>query len=430
MRPVSTCRPPQCLRQRSSELGACASARCRSSCSSNGPAYRLSGRAPLIVFADTGETFAGLDRVGAADVARQWAPAGRQIRYDAYLTEPDQWTLQTTLPVHRFAVDDMTGTYVYVSQATGEVVQRTTRRERFWASLGPVLHWIYFTRLRKHGRLWNNVVIWSSLVGCVLCATGLLWGCLQFSLGRRFRIRGAPAASPYTELMKWHHYAGLFFGLVTLTWVYSGLLSLEPFNWFASDDFTPEQREAAAGGPLRVDQLTLDSMRTALSIFPFEPKQLDVVQVRGEPFWVAQRAPSQQSVIAWMDAALLPRAPRPPLKRYYASAIHPERGLRLRFAPEAMEDIAHAVMAGARCRTRCGLCTSTMGTTTTLVDRGHCPCCGFSTAIPSGPGFTSIHSGAGSFCGLTASRVCGGGCTTDSTVLIFHSSTSDGRSGT
>ena len=149
-------------------------------------------------------------------------------------------------------------------------------------------------------------------------------------------------------MMKWHHYAGLFFGVVTLTWVYSGLLSMGPFNWFATQGFTAEQREAATGGPLRTDVLTLDSIRAAVGVYEtaFTPRQLDVVQVRGEPFWVADHAPSLDEVGPWMESGLRPRAARPALDRAYVSAAHPESGMRARFEREAMETFARELMAG------------------------------------------------------------------------------------
>ena len=43
-------------------------------------------------------------------------------------------------------------------------------------------------------------------------------------------------------MMKWHHYAGLLFGVITLTWTYSGLLSMGPFNWFQPDGGRGRQR--------------------------------------------------------------------------------------------------------------------------------------------------------------------------------------------
>ena len=310
------------------------------------PAYSFGGRDQRIVFADTGEWFDGLDADGALEVARRWAPRGVTPRYDAYLVEPDQWTLQTGLPVHRFAFDDEADTYVYVSELTGEVVQRTTARERFWAYLGPVTHWVYFTPLRSNGRAWNAFIIWSSLLGCFLCLTGLLWGVMRLSPFRRFRRRGKPVMSPYPGMMQWHHYAGLLFGVLTLMWVYSGLLSVGPFNWFASRGVTSAQRAATTGGPLRTDLLTLESMRAALVAYEpsFTPRRLDAMQFRGEPFWVAQRTPASPE--PWLAAGLLPRKARPALERLYVSAVYPEAGPRKGFEPAAMRLIADAVMAG------------------------------------------------------------------------------------
>ena len=179
--------------------------------------------------------FEGLSRGEATEVARRYAPhhAG-PIRYDRSLTEPDQWTLQARglMPMHRFALDDAAVTYLYVSDVTGDVVLRTTRRERFWGYLGPVIPRLSFTPLRRNGPLWSEVIIWSSLVGCVMCVSGLVWGVWRFSPAERFRLKRVPSHTPYASWMKWHHYAGLLFGVITLTWTYSGLLSMGPFNWF------------------------------------------------------------------------------------------------------------------------------------------------------------------------------------------------------
>ena len=57
------------------------------------------------------------------------------------------------------------GTEYYVSEKTGEPVMRTTASGRFWGYLGAVLHWLYFTPLRRHAAFWNSFVVWSSLIG-------------------------------------------------------------------------------------------------------------------------------------------------------------------------------------------------------------------------------------------------------------------------
>jgi hypothetical protein len=319
------------------------------------PVYRFGGRDQVIVFADTGEPFIGLDEAAARAAAQRYAPGYEgALRYDAYMIDPDQWTLQAgaLMPIHRFALDDDAGTRLYVSEVTGDVVLRTTRRERFWAYLGPVLHWLYFTPFRSNGPVWSRFVIWSSLIGCVMCVAGLLWGLVRFSPSARFRIRGVPAASPYAGTMKWHHYSGLIFGAVTLTWAYSGLLSMAPFNWFSTSGLTREQREASSGGPVRTEALSLESVRRALAAFrrDFTPRELEVVQFRGEPYWAADRPLSAADAARWMHAGLLPRAARPVMERRYVSAAAPEDGVFSTFGRDAMPDIARAAMPGVPVR--------------------------------------------------------------------------------
>jgi hypothetical protein len=292
-----------------------------------------------------------VSRDEAMQLARGNAPhhAG-PIRYDAYVTEPDQWTLQARglMPMHRVALDDAADTYLYVSDVTGEVVLRTTRRERIWGYLGPVTHWLYFTPLRRNGPLWSEVVIWSSLIGCVMCASGLFWGLWRFSPTSRFRLKRVQSHTPYAAWMKWHHYAGLIFGVITLTWTYSGLLSMEPFNWFAEPPMSHEQREAATGGRLHLEALTLESLRAASAAIgtSFAPKEIEVLQFGGEPFWLAYRAPLLDHADRWMNAGLLPRAPRPRLERRYVSGAHPGRGTFTTFDASAMTEIALAAMPG------------------------------------------------------------------------------------
>jgi hypothetical protein len=148
--------------------------------------------------------------------------------------------------------------------------------------------------------------------------------------------------------MKWHHVSGLIFGVVTLTWTYSGLLSMGPFNWFRSPAPSQAEREASTGGALKVELLTIDSMRAAVAAIgpSFAPKELESMQFRGEPHWLAYRTPSSEQAAQWMNIGLLPRAPRPQLEHRYVSAVHPERGAITTFGRQAMTEIAQAAMPG------------------------------------------------------------------------------------
>ena len=319
------------------------------------PVYRFGGRDQTIVFADNGDFFTGIGRNEAHDVALRYAPGHPgPLRHAAVITaaDPDQWTIQSRarMPMHRFDLDDPDGTHLYVSEVTGDVVLRTTRAERFWGYLGPVFHWVYFTPLRKNGPLWTQFIIWSSLIGCVMCITGIVWGLWRYSPRKVFRLKRVPTSSPYAGWMKWHHIAGLIFGLVTLTWTYSGLLSMGPFNWFRSAPSSRAEREASTGGPLKAELLTIDSMKAALAAIgpSFVPKELESMQFRGEPFWVGRQAPTSEQAVVWMHEGLLPRAPRPRLEHRYVSAVHPERGAVTTFGRDAMTDIAKAAMPGVQ----------------------------------------------------------------------------------
>ena len=68
------------------------------------------------------------------------------------------------------------------------------------------------------------MVIWTSIVGTFLTVIGLVLGVIQFRRGR----------SPYRGLFYWHHLTGLIFGVVTLTWVVSGLFSMNPWGFLES----------------------------------------------------------------------------------------------------------------------------------------------------------------------------------------------------
>ncbi|MGB6309486.1 MAG: PepSY domain-containing protein [Steroidobacteraceae bacterium] len=141
----------------------------------------------------------------------------------------DQWTVSGEFnpdrPLYRFALGDAQRTEIYISSATGRAVQATTGRQRFWNWVGAVPHWLYFTELRHRAAVWTQVVIVASSVGFFLVVTGLYIGL------RQLLLRPAGRFSPYEGFNLWHHVAGLVFGIFTLSWILSGLLSMNPWGW-------------------------------------------------------------------------------------------------------------------------------------------------------------------------------------------------------
>ncbi|TWB23416.1 PepSY-associated transmembrane protein [Nitrospirillum amazonense] len=168
----------------------------------------------------------------------------------------DQWTVaggfNRDRPLYRVTLAGPDGRQVYVSGTTGKVVQATNRRQRFWNWLGAVPHWIYFADLRRDAALWSQTVVWTSLTGGVLTLTGMIIGI------RQFRRRASGRWSPYRGWTYWHHVPGVIFGLFALTWVVSGMLSMNPWGALEGGDATAERAQ------LRGLHLTGTQLRQAL----------------------------------------------------------------------------------------------------------------------------------------------------------------------
>jgi len=315
------------------------------------PVYRLvRGRAWSTVFADDGKELSAFDSVRALGVARRFAPeqAGH-ARLEERLTKADQWTLQlrNLLPMQRIALDDVHGTRLYVSEITGEVVMKTTRSQTRWAYVGAVLHWLYFTPFREHTGLWINSVIWLSIAGCVLALSGIVWGVWRFSLQARYRIKGVHSRSPYAGLMRWHHYAGLIFGLTTFTWILSGCLSLDPWSWHPGASPSSEATEAFAGGPLRLDLVTAEKLRsgtdTMRSSFPL--REVEVLQFDEEPYLLAYRATAPKPTPRRTGPASFLSAVQP-LEYQIISVVTPGDGPLSSFSEDRLLRAASEAMPG------------------------------------------------------------------------------------
>jgi len=249
------------------------------------PIFRLTAQGrSRTVFADTGDEVPAVDADQSLRIARAFAGGYDAVRYDARLEDADQWTfaVRGRMPLHRIAVDDTSGTRLYVAENGGDVVMKTTASGRTWGWLGAVLHWWYFTPLRRNGPLWNGVIVWSSIAGTLLCLVGVLWGCWRISPLRGYRLRDHRQWSPYAGWMRWHHYAGLVFGVTTMMWVFSGLLSMDPWDWHPGTAPTRDQRQRVSGGALSVNDLPIENIRQAVAAFaPGLPKEIELVRFRG-----------------------------------------------------------------------------------------------------------------------------------------------------
>jgi hypothetical protein len=218
------------------------------------PAYRFtSPYGTATVFADTGEPLEEIDAETARAVAARFVDAPRSaVELIRIVEEPDQWTLQMSrdMPLYKLAVDDGAGTEVYVSQYAGDVRLVTTTKSRALAWIATIPHWFYITPLRTNQPLWYWVVVVTSALGCLLALLGLVLGVTQFNKSKPFRWSNAVR---YQGWLRWHYVSGVFFGIFALTWVFSGLLSMEPFDW-ANADGIEIPGDAMTGGPVELGQ--------------------------------------------------------------------------------------------------------------------------------------------------------------------------------
>jgi len=194
--------------------------------------YRIrTGRRETIVYADTGELRADINPDTMRQVAAAWTNQPSATARVEPVPNVDQWTVQGQFrnfqPLWKYSWPN--GQEVYVSQATGEVVQYTTSQSRLRAYLGPIPHWLYFTPLRQHAPQWSAFVIWTSAIATIAALLGIAIGVWSYSPSQRYRRAGTPTRIPYRGYKRWHMVFGLIFGLGAATWAFSGMLSMDPF---------------------------------------------------------------------------------------------------------------------------------------------------------------------------------------------------------
>lgn len=303
------------------------------------------------VFADSGEILNAISDEHSLIIAKSFYPEhAPKITFLETLEDSDQWTLSSAIrrlkPLHKLALNDEKGSQIYVSSQTGEVVLKTDSSGRFWGYVGAVLHWVYFTPLRKHGEVWAWFIIIISFVGSVMCLMGIVIGLWRFSLSKRFHKK--TSYSPYRGEKRLHHWLGLIFGLFTFTWILSGMFSMNPFDWSPSTSPTKEQIEAVRGGKLYLAKFQLTPFK-AQQIYAenFLIKELELSQFQGKPYYFAVETPNVLVDTNWSNtdfAGYL--ASETKMRQMFLNAETSE--LQTGFPPEMFEKIAVEAMPNAK----------------------------------------------------------------------------------
>lgn len=202
------------------------------------PVYVVPGaarKAPQIVDARSGALLPPADADVALASARAWFGGDVAASYAGTVQE-DVYThsrgLDMHRPLHRVDMSDAAHTRLYVSSATGAVVLDATRKERAWNYVGAWIHWLYPLRGNALDPWWHDVVVWLSVAGVALALSGTVVGILRWRFSRPY---ASGSRSPYREsMMRWHHISGLLFAVITITWIFSGLMSMNPWKLFTS----------------------------------------------------------------------------------------------------------------------------------------------------------------------------------------------------
>jgi hypothetical protein len=170
------------------------------------------------------------------------------------------------------------------------VVQYSTRGSRLGAYLGAIPHWLYFTPLRKNGKLWSRIVIGASGIATLAAVMGLIVGIWMYSPSRPI---------PYRGQKRLHMILGLFFGIIACTWAFSGMLSMDPFPTRGRNGPAGKIQAALRGGRFRMDAFAAKDPRQALmdASNAIPVKELEFTSFAGEPVYLAVQDPQHSRII-------------------------------------------------------------------------------------------------------------------------------------
>ena len=213
------------------------------------PAYRFSFPDIITVFADTGEVMNPPGSAESLTIASHFLnlpeSALHHVRVSGFAGSVDD-RQRSLMPMHKISADDAAHTELYVSEESGEVAVVTTRGSRALAWVSAIPHWLYLTVLRSNGRVWTRG-------RSVDVGTGNSSGVDGYR-SCRHSVFAQPPHIRYAGWMRWHYITGAIFGVFTLTWVFSGFLSMEPWDWASEGGLGDGMRAAFSGGPLDLAQ--------------------------------------------------------------------------------------------------------------------------------------------------------------------------------
>jgi hypothetical protein len=269
------------------------------------PHYVLqdSAGAQVAVDAITGSARAAVDPRQAMRAGSAYA-SGAPARYDGTVFE-DRWThargLNPHRPLHVVELDDAAATRVYVSSATGQVVLDAPRAERYWNFAGAWLHWLYMLKDQPTDPVWTWTLIAIATVGVFTSLTGIVNGIWRWRFAGRYKNG---SRTPYRDTaMRWHHMLGLTFGAILCTWMFSGLMSMNPAGLFDAKGKKPDSAAMQGGSPATVRlPLRAEAALALLAGERFAARELEWRVLDGEPYLLARDGANDTRIVRAADA--------------------------------------------------------------------------------------------------------------------------------
>lgn len=274
------------------------------------PYYRMrrdDGRY-VLVDAINGKQATVIDANAVLAEARRFVPDA-QAHYEGEVAE-DRWTHSRALdphrPLHMVQMDDAAHTRLYLSSTTGEVVMDAPRAQRAWNYVGAWLHWLYYFRDRAVDPGWSWIVIILSAFATITAITGTIAGIWRWRFSGRYK---SGSHSPYREpYLRWHHITGLLFAAIIFTWIFSGLMSMNPFGIFNAQGARPDLAAYRNGNPVTT-HLSLPVPR-ALSLLEktgFQAVEIEWHILNGQPYILARNAAAATRLIVHVNGELAVR---------------------------------------------------------------------------------------------------------------------------
>jgi hypothetical protein len=262
-----------------------------------------------VVYADTGERVPDLD----AEAATAWLTDFLPDYEGGFVVEttlqgPDMFThspgIQNHMPMHRIALDDASDTEYYMSAGSMEPVMKTTFWTRILGFSGYNMHTLFFFR---QASWWTPLLQWLAWIGLGMVILGVVLGIWRFNFRKKVKKTGEAWRTPYSGWHKWHHWAGIIFGIMAVSWVSSGLVSLNIFPVITETLYTEAQIEAGArsvqgqGDHIDFSPLTVAGLQHAATELAseFAISEMELIEFNGNLYYLAYRKPDRQEMLDW-----------------------------------------------------------------------------------------------------------------------------------